>query len=56
MYFNHKDNDIVNKVSYNLCMKFKTKIEPFKIKSVESLLITTTEERKEKLKGYEIIE
>ena len=37
-------------------MKFKTIIEPFKIKSLESLLITTTEERKEKLKGYEIIE
>ena len=46
MYFNHKDNDIVIKVSYNLCMKFKTIIEPFKIKSVESLPITTPEERK----------
>ena len=50
MYFNHKDNDIVIKVSYNPCMKFKTIIEPFKIKSVESLPITTPEEREGYLK------
>ena len=55
MYFNHKDNDIVIKVSYNLCMKFKTIIEPFKIKSVESLPHNYSQGKK-KLKGYEIIE
>ena len=34
-------------ISYNSCMAFKTIIEPFKIKSVESLPITTEQERKE---------
>ena len=33
-------------ISYNSSMEFKTIIEPFKIKSVESLPITTPEERK----------
>ena len=34
-------------ISYNLSMEFKTIIEPFKIKSVESLPITTEQERRE---------
>ena len=34
-------------ISYNLCMEFKTIIEPFKIKSVESLPITTEQQRRE---------
>ena len=49
MYFDHIDNDIVIKVSYNFCMDFETIIEPFKIKSVESLPITTSDQRKEYL-------
>ena len=36
-------------ISYNPSMEFKTIIEPFKIKSVESLPITTPEQRKEYL-------
>ena len=37
-------------ISYNLCMEFKTIIEPFKIKSVESLPITTEQEEENSLK------
>ena len=43
MEFSHKHNDIFKIISYNLCMDFETIIEPFKIKSVESLPITTPE-------------
>ena len=46
MNFHHRDYDILKMISYNSSMEFKTIIEPFKIKSVESLPITTPEERR----------
>ena len=36
---------------YTSFMEFKTIIEPFKIKSVEPIAITTPEQRKEFLEG-----
>ena len=45
----HMDNDILIFLCRISFMEFKTIIEPFKIKSVEPLAITTPEERKEYL-------